>query len=170
MSDANKQLDAIFEIFDESIKHQHEKLRTERHQEIGRIRRRLKSAKCEKCKVIIRRVYNECKSHCDNPWDNSTPIYSLVCHECLEYDWSCLEDNPNFTPYEFYRFLRNCSFSHDEAIWCYDILTGSSYNTLGKWVYVGDGWTKAFLSFFSLPIRHPQSFNPPTLVPGGLTQ
>lgn len=145
-------------------------LRAKRHQELYHIRRRLRSVKCEGCKVKIRQAYEQCKSCYDNSWDNDTPIYSFVCHECLEYDWSCLEDNPNFTQYEFYRFLRNCSFSHDEAVWSCEILTGSSYNTLGKWVYVGDGWLKAFLSFFDLPIRCLRSFDPPYIVPGGVTQ
>ena len=137
----------------------------------------------EGCEALIRQAYDQCKSRCDalcgrvplssDEWEslfNDVPIYSIKCHECVEYDWSRRGNIGPFTPYEFYRFLCNCSFSHGEAIWCYEVLTGSRYDTvLGVSVYLGEGWLKAFFSFFGLPMQYPQSFDNYALY-GGMTQ
>ena len=84
--------------------------------------------------------------------------------------WSRRGNIGPFTPYEFYRFLCNSSFSHEESIWCYEILTGCRYDSVfGDSVYLGEGWLKAFFTFLGLRVRYPQSFHNYTVY-GGMTQ
>ena len=183
MSDTEKYLAKLFEKLKAQGQRENENLLSEIRQEMRQLRNRMRSVKCEGCEDVIRQAYNHCKYRCDAlrgrvalshcEWEsifNAVPIYSTKCHECGEYDWSHRGNIGPFTPYEFYRFLRNCSFSPDESIWCYEILTGCRYDpVLGASVYLGEGWLNAFFTFFRLRLQYPQSFDNPTVY-GGMTQ